>query len=191
MSAAVPPKAVRRLLVNLYQPLTGCAGNMRQVLASIYQRLNDDDRQTLCELLSPQQRSEIMNTMKSLIVILMLTAVGFISTATAVTLQWDRHADDSVTGFVVNFEAVDGTDGPFVGRVEGRDATRFSVDDTRFRPGVEYRFTVSAYNANGISDPSNPVTGTPNPADYTPPAEALPTTIYMPPGVPVNIVVNP
>jgi len=61
MGKKISRHGIRKILIALYKETTGCGGMDFQVLSSIHMRLDSKNRLLMWDLLTPQQRQEIVN----------------------------------------------------------------------------------------------------------------------------------
>ncbi len=85
-------RRVRRLVVDLFQSTTGCTGNMGDVLSAIYQRMGADNRKTLLQLLSSNQREVIMKSKSVIAAIFIVLLLSTPLIAADATLRWDASS---------------------------------------------------------------------------------------------------
>jgi len=131
--------------------------------------------------------------MVTFLALALLITCAIAGNAGAVTLAWDSPSDNP-TGYTLYF----GPDGDtskyrksFPAADVANDDTqcRYDIDDGYFPIGEPATFTLYAYDANGVSGPSNSPTWT-RPA-YAPPPDVLPPADEsQPPAPPGNPVIS-
>jgi hypothetical protein len=121
--------------------------------------------------------------MKKFLLSLIFVLISVVSVY-AVDLAWDHDGVD-VDGYVLYYEAVDGSLGPFNYTVVGGANTTATIPTVEFQPNVEYTFAVTAFNDSGESDLSLPVLWTRN--GWGPPSDNRSSEVYVKPGSPNNL----
>lgn len=106
----------------------------------------------------------------ALLIILFMAAPAF-----AASLVWDASTGQ-VNGYIVYFGPTSGDHAAF--HYENGIATSCDLVNLNLVPGVDYTFTVRAWNSAGESGDSNSVPYT-LPA-YSPPVDVLPTAVDIP-----------
>ena len=116
--------------------------------------------------------------MKKLIVIAILLIA---SQAMALTATWTHNGVNTV-GYTLWFWQTSAPTVVYNKSVVGSTIRNIAMSDDYFMPGVEYSFSMSAYNAIGESGHSIPaVKWTRTGAPFTPAADKVPSTMYMKP----------
>ena len=100
--------------------------------------------------------------------------------AHAVTLAWDDGNAAPTTGYTLYWQE-DGNTGE-VYNVSVTDKI-VTIENELFKPNTAYRFIVKAYNTYYESLPSESITWTRVVAEYTPPADKLPTVAWPEPSI--------
>ena len=120
-------------------------------------------------------------------VILVLLAMVFITnTACALTLQWDKHTNASVQGYLLQWEETDNPSELFSINIIGIENVQQEIADNLFEPIVNYSIWVIAYNNFGESEKSNVLLFIRS--GYSPPADNLPTVTYTIPDAVINFI---
>ena len=105
----------------------------------------------------------------------------FSSSAMALTATW-THDGLNTLGYTLWFFKTSEPNNVYNKSFPGSTVRSVSMSDDYFQPGVEYSFSVSAYNAVGESAHSAPaVKWTRAGTAYTPPTDKVPSTMYMQP----------
>jgi hypothetical protein len=116
--------------------------------------------------------------MKKLIVLAILLIA---SQAMALTASW-THDGVNTVGYTLYFWQTSTPSTVYNKSVVGSTIRNIAMSDDYFMPGVEYSFSMSAYNAIGESGHSVPVVKwTRSGTAYTPAADKIPSTLYMKP----------
>jgi hypothetical protein len=116
--------------------------------------------------------------MKKLIVIAILLIA---SQAMALTATW-THDGLNTTGYTLWFWQTSTPTNVWNKSFPGSTVRSVAMSDDYFQPGVEYSFSVSAYNTVGESLHSAPaVKWTRSGTAFIPPADKVPSTMYMKP----------
>ena len=120
-------------------------------------------------------------------VMLVLLAMVFITnTACALTLQWDKHTNASVQGYLLQWEETDNPSELFSINIIGIENVQQEIADNLFEPIVNYSIWVRAYNDFGESAKSNVLLFIRS--GYSPPADNLPTVTYTIPDAVINFI---
>ena len=128
-----------------------------------------------------------MSLAKYLLVVglgLLLFTFGLSKCADALTLEWDASTSTDVDGYTVYYSNDDDPTTVYIANVDGTTLT-LTLDDNLFVRGAGYTFTVRAWNENGESGSSNPVSYTID--AYTPPADVSPTVLQLGPLAPSTL----
>ncbi len=84
-----------------------------------------------------------------------LFALAASASASQITLAWDANTEPDLGGYIIEYGPASA---PFTLRTDVGNTTTWTM--TNATPGVSYSFRVVAYNAEGVSAPSNIVTTT-------------------------------
>jgi hypothetical protein len=123
--------------------------------------------------------------MRTLLFSFLLSLFVAISPAFALRLVWDPPAQGVPTGYVVYSRLLGDSSEPFSESVDA-PTCEYPLERTRFLPGQEYEFWVTAYNDAGESPPSNTVTNLFDP--FSPPLNPPPVVILIPSKVMIQVV---
>jgi len=118
---------------------------------------------------------------KLFIVLAILFACITTAQAADVIVGWSFDGDNA-TGFTFYWKASTATDWEYNKTVFDGTARQMAlVPEEAFAPGTEYTFAGEAFNAANVSGMSDSVTWTMSGEPYTPPADKLPTSLYLAP----------
>lgn len=126
--------------------------------------------------------------MKKLIVALALV-FGLASMAQATTITWS-HDGVNTTGYTLYFWKTSVPGIVYNKTVTGSTVRTMTVDTNYFELGQSYTFTMSAYNAQGEGPRATEATWTRPGTPFTPPADAMPSVLYMTPAGIDQIVIT-
>ena len=121
--------------------------------------------------------------------LLVLAILLFASSAMAATATW-THDGVNTSGYTLYFWQSPAPTMIYNKSIAGSTVRSMVVDDNYFVPGVEYSFQMTAYNAAGESVRSATVTWTREGSIYAPPADKIPSTLYMKPNGVDSIVIQ-
>jgi hypothetical protein len=102
----------------------------------------------------------------------------FASTAMAANVTW-THDGVNTTGYTLYFWRTDTPATTYHKTVTGSTTRTMTLDDNIFMPGSEYSFQMTAYS--GVGESGRSTTARWTRPGYTPPADSLPSTMYMRP----------
>ena len=124
--------------------------------------------------------------MKKLIIIaILIISFGFTTGASAVSLGWSANTD-SATGYILYYQQAGATD-IYSEAIQGRETVTYTVDNSKFQPGEDYSFWLTAYNTAAESGPSNVVPWT---APMFVPSDNPAPVIIQIPGKPASVTIN-
>jgi hypothetical protein len=126
--------------------------------------------------------------MKKLIITLAIV-IGMASMAQAATATW-THNGVNTTGYTLYFWQTATPSNVYNKSVTGSTVRTMTLDDNYFQPGVSYSFTMTAYNATAESVRCPVVMFTRPGQAYQPPADNLPSIVYVGPSGVNQIVIT-
>ena len=111
--------------------------------------------------------------------LLILTILLFTVPAFGVTLAWDANTDTAI-GYIVYYQET-GSDIIYHETVTppGIETVQFTIDDSKFNPGMENSFWLTAYNNSAESGSSNIVKWT-----------APDAPVFVPTDDPAPVIIN-
>ena len=118
----------------------------------------------------------------------LLIVFGAAFCAEAVTLQWTHDNPTNVDGYNLYYQPADQSEGPYKTTVTGGSTFQVDIPTENFKPGAEYDFWATAYNAAAESAPTAKIQWTR--PEYTPDSDSGPDTIYIMPGSPDQLIIN-
>jgi len=100
--------------------------------------------------------------------------------AGTVTATW-THDGLNTVGYTLYFWRTDTPANVYNKSITGSTVRSMTLEDGYFVPGVSYTFTLTAYNATAESTRCPTVAWTRSGQAYTPPADNLPSVVYVAP----------
>jgi len=127
--------------------------------------------------------------MKKLLFALAIIAFALTAQAADVTFTWD-HDGQNVDGFTLYFWQTNQPTTVYNKTVSDGAARSMLIAEYYFAQGIEYSFEMTAYNTYGESDRSNRLLWTRDGTPFSPPADSLPSVMYIRPTKPTVITIE-
>jgi len=127
--------------------------------------------------------------MKKLLITLAIIACTFTAQAADVTFTWD-HDGQNVAGFTLYFWQTNQPTTVYNKTINVGTERTMAMAEQYFAQGVEYSFEMTAYNSYGESERSNRLLWTRDGTPYSPPADTLPSVMYIRPTKPTVITIE-
>jgi len=118
-------------------------------------------------------------------IFLILIILFFAVPAWGVTLAWDAYTDEA-DGFILYYQQTGETE-IYSEVIQGSLTVIYTVEDSKFQPGQEYSFWLTAFNDMAESGSSNIVTWTA--PTFIPTDNPAPVIINVP-GAPSSVTIN-